>query len=123
MLGGVEHGKLPRDARLDSGHDVRHRMADMSAATTFTLRDLSRETAKIFSAVRKFGNVQIKTRTGEVFTIAKEVPTPTRRNKEDPAAEFFRRAEERAKRFREMGYVPPPPSEMERINRVIAGEE
>lgn len=110
---------------LDSRSDVRHSLADMSAAATFTMRDLSRETARIFAAVRKFGHVQIKTRTGEVFTIAREASAGSRRKKEDPAAEFVRLSEERAKKFREMGYVPPKPGEWdeERFNRIIAGEE
>jgi hypothetical protein len=97
----------------------------MSTATKFTMRDLSRETAKIFAAVRKFGTVQIQTRAGEVFTIAKDPKATPRKKKEDPAAEFVRRADERAKLFREMGYVPPKPGEWdeERFNRIIASEE
>jgi hypothetical protein len=92
----------------------------MSTATKFTMRDLSRETAKIFAAVRKFGTVQIQTRAGEVFTIAKDPKATPRKKKEDPAA-----ADERAKLFREMGYVPPKPGEWdeERFNRIIASEE
>jgi len=87
------------------------------------MRDVSRETAKVFAAVKKYGSVVIKSRTGEDFTIAKNEAAKPRAKKADPSAEFFRRADERAKRFREMGYIPPPASEMDRINRTIAGEE
>ncbi|MFZ4766965.1 MAG: hypothetical protein ACOYMN_18590 [Roseimicrobium sp.] len=98
----------------------------MSTVATFTLRDLNRQSAKVLAAVRKYGSVVIKTRAGEVFTLAPTVPTSLGGKKPkalDPSEEFFRRGEERAKRFREMGFVPPPASEMERINRIIAGEE
>ena len=98
----------------------------MSTVATFTLRDLNRQSAKILAAVRKFGCAEITTRSGEVFTIApKKVESRSQKKVKplDPGAEFFRRAEERAKLFREMGYVPPPASEMERIIRIIASEE
>lgn len=99
-------------------------MTDMSTANTFTMRDVSRETARVFAAVKKFGRVVVKSRSGDAFTIVKnETAKPDREPAESPADSFFRRADERAKRFREMGYIPPPKSEMERINRVIAGEE
>lgn len=98
----------------------------MSTVATFTLRDLNRQSAKILAAVRKFGSAEITTRSGEVFTLApKKVGEASGKKEKDPAAEFFRLAEERAKRFREMGYVPPKPGEWdeERFNRIIAGEE
>ena len=100
----------------------------MSTVATFTLRDLNRQSAKILAAVRTFGCAEITTRSGEIFTLAPKKVGARSRKKEketDPAAEFFRRAEERAKRFREMGYVPPKPGEWdeERFNRIIAGEE
>ena len=100
----------------------------MSTATTFTLRDLNRQSARVLAAVRKYGSVVIKTRAGEVFTLAPSVVASRTRKKEkpvNPGVEFFRRADERAKLFREMGYVPPKPGEWdeERFNRIIAGEE
>ncbi len=100
----------------------------MSTVATFTLRDLNRQSAKVLAAVRKFGSVVIKTRAGEVFTLAPtEAASRSRKTKKplNPGEEFFRRAEERAKRFREMGYVPPKPGEWdeERFNRIVASEE
>ena len=101
-------------------------MSDMRTVATFTLRDVSRETAKVFAAAKKFGRVVVKSRTGDSFTIVREGgPKSSKQAKESPAEAFFRRAEERAKRFREMGYIPPKPGEWdeERFNRIIAGEE
>ena len=99
----------------------------MSTVATFTLRDLNRQSAKILAAVRKFGCAEITTRSGEVFTLAPKQAGARSRKKDtaNPGVEFFRRAEERAKLFREMGYVPPKPGEWdeERFNRIIAGEE
>lgn len=100
----------------------------MGAVATFTLRDLNRQSAKILASVRKYGSVEITTRSGEVFTVAAKKVGGRGRTKAkeiDPGVEFFQRAEERAKLFREMGYVPPKPGEWdeERFNRIIAGEE
>ena len=55
----------------------------MSAAT-FTLRDLNRQPAKILEAVRKFGMVEVRTRSGEVFTVAQKA------SKKKRSAEDFR---------------------------------
>ncbi len=105
--------------------DVRHAVSDMSAVVTFTLRDLNRQPAKILAAVRKYGSAEVKTRTGEVFTIAPKKTKKKALTQKQIGEEFVRRSEERARRFREMGYVPPRAGEWdeERFNRIIAGEE
>ncbi len=90
----------------------------MSAATTFTVRDLNRQPAKILDVVRKFGSAEIRTRGGEVFTIA-----PKAEKKAKARTKAFPDFKARWRRMRELGHVPPPPSENERINRIIAGEE
>lgn len=97
----------------------------MGTVATFTMRDVSRDTAKVFAAVRKFGQAKISTRSGEVFTIAAEPAVEQKLSQEEIVAEFFRVSEERAERFREMGYVQPKAGEWdeERFNRIIAGEE
>jgi hypothetical protein len=100
----------------------------MGTVATFTLRDLNRQSAKILAAVRKYGSAEITTRSGEVFTLAAKRAGGRGRREAmeiDPGIEFVERAEERAKLFREMGYVPPKPGEWdeERFNRIIAGEE
>lgn len=91
-------------------------MSDKTAV--FTLRDLNRSPAKVLEAVRKFGHADIRTRNGEMFSF---IPKVEKRRKK-PARDFpdF---EARWKRLRELGLVPPPASENERINRIIAGEE
>jgi hypothetical protein len=97
----------------------------MKTATSFTMRDVSRDTAKVFAAVRKFGHAKISTRSGEVFTIAAEPSVKQKPSQKEIMDDFFRVSEERAKRFREMGYVQPKAGEWdeERFNRIIAGEE
>jgi antitoxin (DNA-binding transcriptional repressor) of toxin-antitoxin stability system len=97
----------------------------MRAAATFTVRDLSRRTAELLAAVRKFGAVEISARTGEVFTIATKKPKKKAPTQKQLWEEFVKKNEERAQRFRELGYLPPKPGEwdQERFNRIIAGEE
>lgn len=103
-------------------------MSVMSVVATFTLRDLNRQSAKVLAAVRKYGSAVIKTRAGEVFTLQQQGPRKSRSRRteaEDISAEFLRISEERAQRFRELGYVQPKSGEWdeERFNRIIAGEE
>ena len=90
----------------------------MSAIAIFTVRDLNRQPAKILAAVRKFGRVEIRTRGGEVFTVAPKVELGKKGGlKEFP--DFVARW----KRMKQLGHVPPPVSENDRINRIISGEE
>jgi hypothetical protein len=89
-------------------------MSKARSSTVFTLRDLNRRPAKVLDAVRKFGNAEIRTRNGEVFTIAVKLATTAR-------AREFPEFDARWKKLRELGLVPPR-AENERINRIIAGE-
>lgn len=82
----------------------------------FTLRDLNRQPAKVLDAVRKFGSAEIRTRGGEVFTVAAKTD-------QTPPANEFPDFGARWKRLRELGHVPPPRSEEAHINRIIAGDE
>lgn len=93
-------------------------MSNAPAAATFTMTELNRQPAKVLAAVRKFGSAEIRTRTGEVFTFAPKVETK-RKQKKSPVPDF----PAHWKRLRELGLVPPPASENDRINRIIAGEE
>ncbi len=95
----------------------------MSTTPSFTVRDLSRRTAELLDAVRKYGVVEVRARSGEVFTVAPKKTAERSLTQAEIADAFFKKSEARAQRFREMGFVPPPEEEMERINRIIAGEE
>ena len=100
----------------------------MSAATTFTLRDLNRQSAKVLAAVRKFGSAEVRTRSGEVFMLAPKTKTKSKsagKSRADLAAEFRAKCDSRLKKMKELGYVPPTAAEFdnERFNRIIAGEE
>ncbi len=86
--------------------------------TIFTARDLNRQPAKILKACDKFGSVRIQTRDGRAYSLRAESPATV-----DPGLSFMERMERHHARMKAAGYVPPAPSEMERINRIIAGEE
>jgi len=93
-------------------------MSTVPETAVFTLRDLNRQPATVLDAVRKFGVVEIRTRSGEVFTVeAKKVDAETTSRKNFPDFKA------RWKRLRESGLVPPSPTETELINRIISGEE
>jgi hypothetical protein len=93
-------------------------MSHLSPNAVFTLRDLNRQPAKVLEAVRKFGSAEVRTRSGEVFTMSAQ-PKPADR----AAARRFPDFTARWKKLRELGHVPPTTSQNERIDRIIAGEE
>jgi len=90
----------------------------MSGVTTFTLRDLNRQPARVLEAVRKFGVAEVRTRKGEVFTVSPKAGLGARRpSKLVPDFEGL------WKKQCDAGHISPPTREDERINRIIAGEE
>ena len=92
-------------------------MSKARATTVFTLRDLNRRPGKVLAEVRKFGSAEIRTRSGEVFTMTVKAELP--RKADDRLPDF----EAHWKRLRELGLAPPPAAENDRINRILAGEE
>ncbi len=87
----------------------------MSATvTTFTEQDFAPGAAKVFDAVRQFGSAMIRTQKGDTFVVQMQ----PNEGSDDVVPDF----PARWKRLREMGNVPPPASENDRINRIIAGE-
>lgn len=90
-------------------------MEKAPASAVFTLRDLNRQPAKVFDAVRKFGSVEIRTRRGERFTIVAKTEEPE-------VVQEFPDFRARWSKLRELGLVPPSQSESERVNQIIAGE-
>jgi hypothetical protein len=96
-------------------------MSAVSSPASFTLRDLNRQPAKVLAAVRKYGSAEVRTRSGEIFTVAPKLAgTPDRRQTSKGITEHFQNLWSKQ---RAMGLIPPPDSENERINRIIAGEE
>lgn len=93
-------------------------MSKARITPVFTLRDLNRQPAKVLAEVRKFGSAEIRTRSGEVFTMTVKAGEATR-----GGGTRLPDFEAHWKRLRELGLVPPPAAENERINRIIAGEE
>lgn len=97
-------------------------MSVMSNAVTFTLRDLNRQPARVLAAVRKFGSVEVCSRSGEVFTLAPKVQP---KQKPGKAADIKSHFESLWQRQRDLGYVAPRPSDFDanRFNQIISGEE
>jgi hypothetical protein len=85
----------------------------MSAAS-FPLPELGSDWAKVIEAVQRFGSAELRTQSGDAF----ELKTKPKNIAEMQLPDF----EAHWKKLRELGLVPPPASENDRINRVIAGE-
>ena len=100
----------------------------MSAVATFTFRDLSRRTAEVIAAARKYGQVEISSRSGEVLTLMPRTEALAKKRSKkavDIGAEWSAEMKERKQRMIAAGFVPPKAGEWdaERFNRIIAGEE
>jgi hypothetical protein len=93
-------------------------MGHLPANAVFSLRDLNRQPAKVLAAVRKFGAAEIRTRSGEVFTVSAQP-----RQVDGRAARRFPDFSARWMKLRGLGHVPPTLAENEHIDRIIAGEE
>ncbi len=94
--------------------------SNSSAARSFTLRDLNRQPAKVLAACDLHGTVCIRTRDGRSYSLKTETPEPSRTAQVDSLVERRQRLRQR---LRAAGFVPPSGAEVERINRIIAGEE
>jgi antitoxin (DNA-binding transcriptional repressor) of toxin-antitoxin stability system len=96
----------------------------MSSVATFTVRDLSRRTAELLEVVRRYGAVEVCSRSGEVFTISPK-RAPKGKNKQGQPDSVDAHFADLWERQRELGYTPPKVNDWdeERFNRIIAGEE
>ena len=91
----------------------------LSLPRAFTLRDLNRQPAKVLAACDLHGAVRIRTRDGRAYRLKPEAPEPDRTAKVES---LVARRERLRERLRQAGFVPPAPGEIERINRLIAGD-
>lgn len=94
--------------------------ARSATAQSFTVRDLNRQPARVLAACDRHGAVRIRTRDGRSYCLRPESPEPARTA---PVESLVARWGRLRQRLRAAGFVPPSPAEMERINRLIAGEE
>jgi hypothetical protein len=79
---------------------------------------MNRQPAKVLAAARRLGSVEIRTRSGEAFTLAVKAESAARK-----ARAKMPDFDARRRRLREFGWTPLPASEVERFNRIITGEE
>jgi len=93
-------------------------MSDQTA--TFTIQDLASQAAKVIEAVHRLGSVDVRTPEGEVLVLKKK--EDSKPVEKQSAEAVLARFDAHWKHLRELGHVPPPPSENERINKIIAGE-
>lgn len=83
--------------------------------TLFTLEDLHTKPDDVFCVVHEVGEVMLQNEHGTQYllTLAPKV------SRMGPLPDF----EAYRARLRATGYVPPLPEQMERLHKVIAGEE
>ncbi len=86
----------------------------------FTVRDLNRNSQTVLSAARQHGRVTIRSRSGERFTIE---TMQLKAKSAGPRPDLLERLRQHQERLRALGCRPPSPTDQERLNRIIAGEE
>lgn len=90
-----------------------------SPGNTFTLRDLNRQPAKVLAACDTYGTVRIRTRDGRSYSLKSETTSA----KSSVVESLLKRRQRFREQLRAAGFAPPTQDEMDRIHRVIAGEE
>ncbi len=91
---------------------------------TFTVREMSRNTAGVLKASLVHGQVRIKSRGGPTFLLTPDRAGESADDWARGAAEFATRQREYREKLRLMGARPPETAEeTEYIHRIIAGEE
>lgn len=99
-------------------------MADMKPklrgipSSTFTIRDMSRNTQAVLEACRVHGHVTIRSRSGESFRIE-----TVKSEKAAPAPAFAERLRQHREKVRTLGFSGPSQSNLPRFHRIVAGEE
>ena len=88
--------------------------------SVFTVWDVNRDTATVFAACREHGEVTIRSRTGEQFVIR---PTGSVGELAFDSGDQIAKLRKHHEHLRRLGYVPPPPEQEARLERIIAGEE
>jgi len=96
------------------------RRSQSTLAQSFTVRDLNRQPAKVLAACDLHGSVCIRTRSGRLYSLKREISEPARTAQVES---LVARRQRLRQQLRAAGFVPPSPDEMEQINRIIAGEE
>lgn len=84
----------------------------------YTARDLSRNPARVFEEARSYGDAEIRTRDGEKFVLSFK-------NEEESAADLksIRADFEKLRKMRKKaGEVRYSDSDLERIDKIVAGE-
>jgi hypothetical protein len=85
----------------------------------FTVRDMNRNSRVVLDAAKFHGQVTIRSRNGEEFKVQ-----PLAVATAGPKPDFVERMRLHRIRMRELGFVgPKTEAGLERINRIIAGEE
>jgi hypothetical protein len=108
------------DMKTPKKRQVR-RKASPELPDTFTVRDMNRNTQIVLSAARQHGHVTIRSRSGEQFRIEAVRPAQAEAG---PRPDFLERMRMHRENMRALGVEGPRTAEaIERMNRIIAGEE
>lgn len=83
----------------------------------FTVRDMNRSSAELLEAARKLGRVTVKSRGGEVFEVSVSRPPPAL-----VVPSMVERMRAHRQRMTALGNTCGPEVDIERLNKVIAGE-
>jgi hypothetical protein len=90
---------------------------------TFTVRDMSRNAAAVLSASLIHGQVRIRSRNGPAFLLMPEKATELMQVRAKAVDDFELRQQAYREQLRRLGSRSPSRKDLERINRIIAGEE
>jgi hypothetical protein len=87
----------------------------MSDMTTFTVRELDREPARILDLCDAEGAVRVRRRDGRLYTIRRDPSSPA-------PGSWSKSIAHRRKRLKEIFPKPIPIKQVREVDRMIAGE-
>jgi len=91
--------------------------------TVFTVRDMNRDTTTVLNAVRQHGRVTIRSRGGQEYAISRIITKKTGSAARGIGEDFSARQLRYREQMRALDGTLPGAVDLERLNRIIAGEE
>ncbi len=83
---------------------------------SYTSRDLNRNPARVFEAVRTYGSVDIRTRAGDTYVISLKKKTLAKEEKSEPDFDSH------WQKIQQLGNLPAINAEQERLDQIISSE-
>lgn len=123
MMSDMKTLAKPKPAKKPAAKARRAARPAKRLPTVFTVRDMNRDTAAVLNAVRQHGRIIIRSRSGEAYAVSRIVAEKTMSTAPGMVEDFSARQLRYREQMRALDGAVPRVKDIERLNRIIAGEE